>query len=145
MQKTSFNRVFFETNARNLFRMSKDELLKVEDKEEKIRDSAEKSWGAVKSSTNGLIQKLKNDPRVKGIRIRYSPQATTRNLELLTSAHIIKEDYIKDYLFLQKTLHGNCFYHGTYVSVSYISDIIEKNVEQYLKKVENYGKTKRKK
>ncbi len=90
-------------------------------KDTKIRQAAEKGWGAVVQATNHLLEKKK-------VKI---PRGTQRREERLIEVEDrdsrIREAKIPDqYHAFMQTLHSECFYDGTY-SI--------KIVERYLRRV----------
>ena len=90
-------------------------------KDTKIRQAAEKGWGAVVQATNHLLEK-KNVKVPKGTQRREE-----RLIEVEARDQRIREAEIPDkYHAFMQTLHSECFYDGTY-SI--------KVVERYLRRV----------
>ena len=75
----------------------------------KIRQAAEKGWGAVVQATNHLLEKQKFKV----------PRGTRRRLELLLEledrdSRVRKAGIADKYRVFLHTLHVECFYDGTY-------------------------------
>ena len=73
--------------------------------EGRLRNAAEKAWGATKRATDGLIlARTGTEPRTSG--------QTMRMLQRLRRQDPSLDPLRKDYGYRQSFLHGRCFYDG---------------------------------
>lgn len=120
------DKIKYLQQARKFYEAAKDEFLvsRKNGDELKIRQAAEKGWGAVVQATNALLVK-------KGMKV---PKGTRRREDLLFEIQD-KDKKIKNlnlgekYGYLLRSLHSDCFYDG---------DISIKRIERDLRKVEEY-------
>ena len=71
----------------------------------KLRNAAEKAWGATKRATDALIlSRTGREPRTSG--------QTSQGMRALRRAAPSLEPLRSDYSFRQRFLHGRCFYDG---------------------------------
>ena len=71
----------------------------------RLRNAAEKAWGATKRATDGLIlARTGEEPRTSG--------QTMRMLQRLRRQDPTLDPLRKDYGYRQSFLHGACFYDG---------------------------------
>lgn len=91
---------FLFADARSLY----DDALEMLD-QGRLRNAAEKAWGATKRATDGLIlARTGKEPRTSG--------QTMRMLQRLRRQDPSLDVLRKDYGYRQSFLHGTCFYDG---------------------------------
>ena len=94
-------------NAWDLLDLALKELKASEKEPVKIRDAAEKAWGATASAVEALIESTTGEEIEKG-------RERSRRLVNLEDNKIIPEEMniVKRYYVREDILHGDCFYSG---------------------------------
>ncbi len=95
---------------------------------EKLRNAAEKAWGATKRATDALIlARIGESPRTSG--------RTSRRIFELARRDRGLTDLLKDYDHRQRRLHGKCFYDGDCEPADGITSLI-RETSDYIQNAE---------
>ncbi|MGQ4874784.1 MAG: PaREP1 family protein [Promethearchaeia archaeon] len=92
-------------NARNLYDLALKELEESKNNPKKLRDAAEKAWGATASAVEALIEAKTGEKIIKG-------KNRSRRLIELAEDRKIPDHIQARYFSREDTLHGDCFYNG---------------------------------
>ena len=94
----------------------------------KLRNAAEKAWGATKRATDALIlARTGEEPRTAG--------QTDRELRLLGRQKQGVEQLVGPYFTRASFLHGRCFYDGLCEPVEVVEEDIRETAD-YIRKAE---------
>ena len=114
---------FLFADARSLY----DDALEMLD-QGRLRNAAEKAWGATKRATDGLIlARTGEEPRTSGQTMRMLQRLRRRDPSL--------DAIRKDYGYRQSFLHGACFYDGILEPADAIIADVRETIE-YIRDVE---------